>query len=188
LPAFYVNHSEHAFPIWKYKQAKIIEATDLFLDDLGVGVMLEELPTGLYDPPFSLEGKTVLDIGATNGEAAWWFLNKHKAKKVICIECDEKRIRFLNKNKEVLKNIEIIPEPLNINHLIELDYDFIKCDIEGYEMILIDYINKGFKLKPCIAEIHTNWIRDRFLEKGFTIRKVSCDNIATICLYMMQNF
>jgi 16S rRNA G966 N2-methylase RsmD len=188
MPALFSNGSSYAYPLWKYGFVKKIDETGLVLGSLGANILFKELPTGVYDPPFSLKGQTVLDIGATNGEVAWWYLNKFGAKKIICIECDEEKLQYLRQNKAVLKNIEIIPEQLNMKHLLREDYDFIKCDIEGYEMILIDYMNQGYKLKPCVLEVHTNWIKDRFVEKGFSVRKTTNSNIAQIAVFIMCNF
>ncbi len=188
LPALFLDNSEYALPIWKYRFVRQIEKAGLQLSNLGITSFVFELPRNEYVFPFSLEGKTVLDIGASNGEVAWWFIHKLHAKKVICIECDKKHLSYLRKNKDVIDNIRIIGEMVQVHHLKNLEYDFIKCDIEGYEMVLIDYLNQGFKLKPCIVEVHTGWIRDRFLEKGFTVTSAKEETMVGAGIYTMNNF
>jgi predicted RNA methylase len=87
----------------------------------------------LYLPKFSLENKTVLDIGACCGETANIYL-KAGAKKVICIEPDHERLKCLDFNRANLCwNVEVISEKANPKHIIESKPDLIKCDIEGYE-------------------------------------------------------
>jgi hypothetical protein len=188
LPVLQINNSANSFPFWKYRTIKKIEASGLSLDSLGESVLISELPTGIYTPPFNLAGKTVLDIGATDGETAYWFMHKHNAKKVICIECDEKRLVHLRKNKAVLGNIEVIAERFKLEHLRNLEYDFIKCDVEGYEMVLIDFINQGNILKPCVLEAHSSWIKDQFLNKGFKVTKARYDEIAGVEICIMNNY
>jgi predicted RNA methylase len=50
-------------------------------------------------PPFDLKDKTVLDVGATNGEVAYWFIQVHHAAKVLCIESDPAALELLNNIK-----------------------------------------------------------------------------------------
>jgi hypothetical protein len=189
IPVLYTNaDNQTSYPIWQYKQVKEIDKTGLLLDTIGKLVVLNELKTGTYTPPFSIENKTVLDIGASNGETAWFFLMKLKAKRVICVECDEQRLAYMQRNKRVLNlNIDIIAEPFKIEHLAD-EYDFIKCDVEGYEMILINYMNQGNKLKPCVVEAHTSWIMNQFKQKDFKVQEVLADNSAGVCIYMMNNY
>ena len=159
----------------------------LRLDSTGSYTALCELPEGIYNPPFDLAGKTVLDVGATNGEVAYWFIQVHHAEKVICIESDPVALELLNKNK-ALMNIDIIPEPFNLEHLIQLEYDFIKCDVEGSEMVLLEFVEEGGVLPPCVIEAHTNWIKDQFLKAGFQITKVVNDTRVQVAVYMMTNY
>jgi len=119
--------------------------------------------TEYYLPPFSLEGMTVLDIGAGCGETAWFFL-RHGAEKVIAIEKDVDRCKLMTRNKNRLGlNIEIIPREFNMCDL-NRHHDFIKCDIEGYEMEMLPVATN---LKPCIMECHNRWVMEQFLRKGF---------------------
>jgi hypothetical protein len=158
------NAPDYSFPIWERAYARAVEESELLLDRDGVCVFKEILDVGrLYLPPFSLKNKVVLDIGSCCGETAFLFL-KNGARKVICIERNLDKIRLIRENKRRLNlNVDVIPESFCLRHL-NLDYDFIKCDVEGYEMVLIDYARS---LKPCVLEVHNLWIRDQFLKRGF---------------------
>jgi hypothetical protein len=162
LPVWKIGNS--TFAIWEYRKAKAIEKTGLKLDQFGVFSMTE-LPEfeKYYLPPFSLKGKTVLDIGACCGETAWFFL-KHGAEKVICIEPNPARVKLIEENKKNLNlNIEIIPDIFRPKYL-SIPHDFVKCDIESYEMELIPYSKT---MKPCVLEVHGPWIREQFEKNGF---------------------
>jgi hypothetical protein len=152
------------FAIWDYKKVRSIEKTGLKLDDWGVAVMNELSDfEEHYLPPFPLKGKTVLDIGACCGETAWFFL-KHGADKVICIESNPARAKLIEDNKKNLKlNIEVIHDVFRIKYL-SLPHDFVKCDIESYEIDLIPHLKT---MKPCVVEIHGPWIKDQFEKNGF---------------------
>jgi hypothetical protein len=162
LPCFKFNNQP--FWPWEYSQYKEIENLKLALTPTGIIVTKEMLRSGHhYLPKFSLKDKVVLDIGACCGESAYIFL-KAGAKKVICIEPADDRIKYLEFNKKNLGwNVDIIPEKAKPKHILESNPDVIKCDIEGYEMDLIDYLPKY----PCVLEVHNYWIRDRFAERGF---------------------
>lgn len=138
----------------------------LRMDGVTLGNLVAEKETGVWDrtylPPFPLTGKTILDIGASCGDTAKFYLD-HGAKKVICIESSPSRIAMLQHNSKVL-NIEIVPRAFKISDLFQFRYDFIKCDIEGWELLFIDYADI---LKPCVLESHTWMSTDLFMEKGF---------------------
>jgi hypothetical protein len=185
VPMLKVEGVDWFFPFWKYKTAKHIESIGLHLDSIAAAVLVRELPRGHYLPPFSLKGKKVLDIGACCGETAWYYL-QHGAKKVTAIECDEKRLDILRDNIDRLGlNIDVVAEPFAVSHLTDFDYDFIKCDVEGYEMILLE---SKLKLKPCIVEVHNLWIEDQFEKAGFKaiVFPEHC-NLATITTCVMSN-
>jgi hypothetical protein len=183
LPVLKVDSCEYAFPIWKFRIVKSIEKTGLKLDGCGIVTIVKELPQGYYLPPFSLSGKTVLDLGATCGEVAWYYL-KHGAKKVICVECDSNRVKLLKENQRNLSmNIDVVAEPFRSEHL-SLPHDFIKCDIEGYEMELLPYAES---LKPCILEAHTGWVIEQFEKHGFHKITGSSREVSGVRFCMMTN-
>ena len=157
-----------SFPLWHYRRLKAIEKTGLFLDSYSTMLMLAEMVQEWqhYLPPFSLEGKTVLDVGAGCGETAWFFL-EHGARKVICIERDPARVAILRKNKDsgVLKAIEICPGKFTPQFL-ELPHDYAKFDIEGYECGLLPIAIAG-RLGPTVIETHNGWITEQFEGRGF---------------------
>ena len=170
MPCLFLDQSDVAFPIWSYRLVSFIEKSSLKLDKEGIWA-LAETREGYYDPPFSLKGKTVLDLGACCGETAWFYL-KLGADKVYCVECDPARISMLNENKKNLGlNLEIIPEPLNMNHLEKLSYDFVKCDVEGAETILLDFLRVNPSMKPCVLEVHGKQMKEKFEEAGFHVIK-----------------
>lgn len=175
VPALFLDGNKTAFPLWKYRFVRAFEKSGMKLDEVGFNA-LSELQQGYYKPPFSLVGKTVLDIGACCGETAWYFIKVLGAKKVYCVECDKKRIDILNWNILVCNlNTEVYPQHFNLGHLA-LPVHFIKCDVEGAESLLLKYIDFGLKLVPCVLEAHGKQIRDEFLARGFRITKVFSTN------------
>jgi hypothetical protein len=123
-----------------------------------------------YLPPFSLHGKTVLDVGAWCGETAMFFQDSG-AEKVIAIERDSSAFRFLQSNTDRNGwNVEAINEPFSLSQLSDLKFDFMKMDIEGGEGLLLT-----LQTPPCysVIEVHSpNMARefqDRF--KASTIEQ-----------------
>jgi hypothetical protein len=172
-----------SYPLWKFRYAqrikKMIDA--LYLDDWGKAIIYSELDQfeRFYLPPFSLKNKTVLDVGACCGETAYFYL-QHGAKKVICVESDPERAKIILKNKQNLNlNIELIEGFFVPNHL-SLNYDFIKCDIEGHEIELVPFAKE---LKPCIVEAHGQNVREQFEKNGFHIVFRQENN-----LFLMTNY
>jgi len=166
LPVWKVSGA--TFKLWQLQRARSVEMTirksGLKLDGCGVNALVELHQMGRYYlPPFSLNGKTVLDIGAGCGETAWYFL-RNGARKVVCIEQDKRRARLIEENRKNLNlSIEIIPHAFTAKHL-SIPHDFIKCDIEGGEIELLPYAKK---LKPCVLEVHSAWIKQQFEKNGF---------------------
>lgn len=115
-----------------------------------------------YLPPFSLKGKTVLDVGAGCGETAFFYF-LHGADKVIAIEPDAKAVKCLKENAKVNGwNVEIIPEKFKLEHL-KLSHDFMKMDIDGAETELFNVPID----KPCVVEVHNNVTQAEFIKNGF---------------------
>lgn len=110
--------------------------------------------------PVDMRGKTVLDVGAGEGESALFFL-AHGARKVICVEADRACYENLVCNAKG-KPIVPILKPFSLDDL-ERDFDFMKCDIEGYEEILLDVVLD----KPAVVEVHGLQLRDKFVERGY---------------------
>jgi len=106
-----------------------------------------------------VKGKTVLDVGAYNGDSARLFL-KNGARKVICIECNPDYARQID-----IPNVEVIAEPFRLEHL-SIPHDCCKFDIEGWEALLIPVAEK---LKPTVLESHTWWHTAQFKKKGFRV-------------------
>jgi predicted RNA methylase len=119
-----------------------------------------------YYLPISLDGLTILDVGAGEGETAWFFL-QHGAKKVICIEPDDKAFPLLLQNSEH-NPLELLHKRFDLEDL-QLEYDFMKMDIEGYEEKLLD----TDVTKPCVIEIHGLQLKERFRDKGYHIVKMN---------------
>jgi len=107
----------------------------------------------------NVRDKVVLDVGAYSGDTARLFLD-HGAKHVHCIEILKE---FANKIK--LPNVTVYNEPFRLKHL-ELPHDVMKMDIEGYE---IELLNFNGVLKPSVVEVHSCYLIDKFLEKGWRI-------------------
>lgn len=114
--------------------------------------------------PIPVEGKTVLDVGAGEGESAWFFL-EHGAKKVICVEPDKEAFEVLEMNAKKHREIVPVHKRFTPDDLL-LSHDFMKMDVEGYEEELLEYS----LLKPAIIEVHGLQLRDKFARQGYEIR------------------
>jgi hypothetical protein len=106
-----------------------------------------------------VRGKTVLDVGAYNGDSARLFL-KNGARKVIAIECNPDYARLID-----LPDVEVIVEPFRLEHL-SIPHDCAKFDIEGWEALLIPVADR---LKPTVLESHTWWHTAEFKKRGFAV-------------------
>lgn len=160
---------------------------DIALDNTGTYTALCEIPTGYYDPPMDLAGKTVLDIGATCGEVSIYYIRRFHAAHAVCIECSPLPLPYLTQNSRLV-NLTIVPEPFKLEHLTQYKADFIKCDVEGYEMVLLEYVAKGGVLPPTVVEVHTNWIREQFQRAGFKVTQTINDTSVQIAVYIMTNY
>ena len=112
--------------------------------------------------PIALKKKTVLDVGAGEGETAKLFL-ENGATHIIAIECSNLAYPLLEMNS---KKFSITPlhKRFSLSDL-NLPCDFAKFDIQGYEEALLD-ADPPF---PCVAEIHGAQLRDKFRLKGWKI-------------------
>jgi hypothetical protein len=119
----------------------------------------------LYVPPFSLVGKTVLNVGAGCGETAKFYLEELGAKQVIAVEMEPIALKYLNENAKT-HPITVIDKPFSVDMLSIYHY-FMEMDIEGYEACLLE----GDTLKnyhvPCVIEAHTGYLIDKFIYNGF---------------------
>jgi hypothetical protein len=136
------------------------------------GMMLYEWGTWMrwYVPHgFDFHGKTVLDVGAGEGETVELY-RLMGAKKFICVEPDPQRASRLRDNSA--RNgwdAEIFEEPFSLKFL-ERDFDFMKMDCEGCERVLL-----GTRVAfPCVLETHGSSTADEFLKMdGFSIVKAN---------------
>jgi tRNA G37 N-methylase Trm5 len=113
--------------------------------------------------PINVEEKTILDIGAGEGETAYFYL-QNNAKKVVCIEANPDAFSMLVKNALNHQQIEALNEPFKKAHL-KIPHDLMKMDIEGYE----DKLLTTTPPKPSIIEVHGLQLRDKFAQKGYII-------------------
>jgi len=106
------------------------------------------------------KGKTVLDIGASNGDTADFFL-RNGAKEVIAVEMDFKFYQELVKNAKVIQGIH----PVRLMVCRKEDWevliqayrpDVMKSDCEGCE-ITLDTISDEIlcKVQEYIIEVHS---------------------------------
>lgn len=113
----------------------------------------------------AVRNKTVLDVGAGEGETAKFFLD-HGAKHVICIEPEQKLVNVLRVNA-AKRPVTVLQKKFELTDLL-LDYDVLKIDIEGWEEELLSE-NCPPITKPVIMEIHGLQLIDRFKRKGYRI-------------------
>jgi predicted nicotinamide N-methyase len=110
-----------------------------------------------YLPPGGLQGKTVLDVGAGEGESAHFFF-RHGASKVIAIEPDDEKFAKLLLNSEKMGwKLEPIHDVLRESHLTEIQRDFTKIDADGGETAMLALSRLDF---PLTMEIHGSQMRD----------------------------
>jgi hypothetical protein len=127
----------------------------------------------VYLPQFSLEGLTVLDIGAGCGESALFFLS-HGAKKVICVEPDKENMELLRKNASRNGwNVETVLSGFDLA-MLGWKFDFMKMDCEGCERALL----KRDSLPPSSIEVHDADTHRRFVE-AFHFTTVARDKRGT---------
>jgi predicted RNA methylase len=108
-----------------------------------------------YLPPWSLRGKTVLDVGAGCGETALFYYY-HGANKVIAVEPEPVLTPILKRNVARNEwNMEIVETPFEPS-MLEWSFDFMKMDGEGCENTLLT----ADTLPPCAVEVHNRAVLD----------------------------
>lgn len=134
------------------------------------GMMLYEWGTWTrcYAPRgFDFGGKTVLDVGAGEGETVELYRTLG-AKNFICVEPDPRRAARLRENSA--KNgweAEVCEEPFSPKFL-ERKFDFMKMDCEGCESALVGKPPTF----PCVLETHGASTTEAFLKmRGFSAVK-----------------
>jgi hypothetical protein len=134
-----------------------------------------------YLPPFSLSGKTVLDVGSEEGNTClFWFVNG--AQKVICVEPDRERFDYLKENaSRNAWNVELINKEFYMEILSKFKFDFVKMDCEGCEEALLDLPKLEF---PLTMEVHSPELMEKFKTKyGMKVEKEPYRGI-----FLMNNF
>ncbi len=118
-----------------------------------------------YLPQFPLRNKTVLLVGAGQGESAAFYAS-HGATRFICVESDD----YLEGSADILRaNMEgnhwdavIYKERFALKHLSEMPFDFAEIDCEGGERELLKLDKIGF---PCVVEYHGADTGDELVRK-----------------------
>ena len=113
---------------------------------------------------FPVNGKTVLNVGAGEGETAAFFFSKG-AKKFICVEPDASRAGKLLQNTERNGwNCTIIQGAFSNSHLTAEPFDFMEMDCEGCEASLLDPgLSPPLGSFPCTIEVHAPEVLASFL-------------------------
>jgi len=113
-----------------------------------------------YLPPWSLTGKTVLDVGAGCGETALFYY-LHGASRVIAIEPQSSLVPLLRRNMDRNKwNMKVVEGPFHPS-MLEWDFDFMKMDGEGCETQLLI----ANSIPPCAVEVHDRVVVDGLKER-----------------------
>jgi hypothetical protein len=138
--------------------------------------------------PVSVKNKTVLDVGANQGDSAKFFID-NGASKVIAIECCDKAFQYLAANAKLHPQIVPIHKRFDLSDL-DREFDFLKVDIEGYEYVLLDRLLST----PAVLEVHGLPLIERFRNAGYKIKypSESCQlGYSCLCYAYwnpMQNF
>jgi hypothetical protein len=124
-----------------------------------------------YKFPSSLENKTILDIGAGCGETIFYFALKG-CRNFIAVEPNSQAADLLRNNaKSNSLNVKVYNDIFRVSHLNE-PFDFIKCDCEGGESILL---NQKIS-KPIVLEAHGLELIKKFQERHFKIVRKTTGN------------
>jgi SAM-dependent methyltransferase len=114
--------------------------------------------------PIDIRGKTVLDVGAGEGESAKFFLD-NGVKRIIAVEPDRGAFKILQANSLRHPNIIAVNQFFNVGMLWQFKADFVKVDIEGFEECLLD-VKPPI---PCVVEVHGVPLRERFKAAGWRL-------------------
>jgi hypothetical protein len=108
-----------------------------------------------YLPPFTLDGTTVLDVGAGCGETAlFYFL--HGARRVICVESNPHLANIAIENVETNNwSADVLARPFDLG-ILKMKFDFMKIDCEGCEAQLLN----AELLPACVMEVHGRDVLD----------------------------
>lgn len=122
-------------------------------------VLKEVVIENCYTKHLSLDGKTIVDIGAGFGDFAILAAKTNPDSKIYAIEPDSKLITSLKENIKLnnIKNIIILNKFLKSFDEIGVDkIDFLKIDCEGCEFILFQKIslNNLRKINKIAMEFH----------------------------------
>jgi hypothetical protein len=113
-----------------------------------------------YLPPWSLKGKTVLDVGAGCGETALFYYH-YGATRVIAIEPQSSLVPLLRRNMSRNKwDMQVVEGPFDAS-MLEWNFYFMKMDGEGCETQLLT----ANSLPPCAIEVHDKVVVDRLRER-----------------------
>lgn len=119
-----------------------------------------------YGWRFSFAAKVVLDIGATDGDVSWYFL-QNGARRVIAVEMDDRWFAQLVHNytddPRVLPLQAIVDRgPILPLLMTTFSPDLVKIDCEGGEVGILDCSGEILRsIKEYIIEVHPPEIRDR---------------------------
>ena len=142
-----------------------------------------------YLPGFSLEGKTVLDIGAGCGETAYFYF-LHGVKQVIAVEMDPVQVALLKENSSLNRwnvsgeRLRIIPRAFELEDINRETFDFVKMDIEAGEVFLLSLDKIDF---PIVLEAHGEELMNRLLEK-FKLHIVSKSKFPLQEAWIVRNY
>ena len=185
VPALYIGKRglfphEYIRIAWQMRDWKIArEAGDLFtvrFRENALHMTAERMSTMIcewkmwercYLPGFSVEGKTVLDVGAGCGETTYFYF-QHGAGSVTAVETDPIQLELLKTNAALngwnggAHDLKIIPRAFDLQDLKQEKFDFAKMDIEGGEADLLKLDTIDF---PLIVEAHGRDLRDRLIQK-----------------------
>ena len=116
------------------------------------------------------KNKTVLDIGAANGDTAEFFLLRG-AKNIIAVEGLDSRFLSLQQNVKACSRILPLHMWLSMKEQYEdliqvYRPEIVKVDVEGAEITLFDIDNKIWRIIPeFIIEVHSDDLLSRMLTK-----------------------